>query len=60
MAVDVLFTGGAVFTGTGSPLMGVAVGITDGRSSVIAPEAEAEKLVGDTTQRVDLLSLIHI
>lgn len=54
MAVDVLFTGGAVFTGSDAPLEGIAVGVTGQRVSAIVPEAEAEALVGPETQRVDL------
>lgn len=52
MAVDVLFTGSAVFTGSGAPLEGVAVGVTAGRISAIVPEAEAESLAGPDTRRV--------
>lgn len=54
MAVDVLFTGGAVFTGSGSPLEGLAVAVTGQRISAIVPESEAESLVGPETQRVYL------
>ncbi|MGI9823461.1 amidohydrolase [Agromyces sp. Marseille-Q5079] len=54
MAVDVLFTGGSVFTGSGSPLHDHAVGIWRGRIAAIVPEAEAASLVGPDTQVVEL------
>lgn len=54
MAVDVLFTGGAVFTGSGAPLEGIAVAVTGQRISAVVPETEAESLVGPETQRVHL------
>lgn len=54
MSVDVLFTGGPVFTGSGAPLEKMAVGVTDGRITAIVPEAEAESLAGTDTRRVDL------
>ena len=52
MAADVLFTGSAVFTGSGTPLEGVAVAVTDGRIAAIVPVADAEALAGPETQRV--------
>lgn len=54
MSVDVLFTGGQVFLGEGSPRAGLAVAVSDGRIAAIVPEADAEPLVGSETQRVDL------
>ncbi|ANJ27405.1 amidohydrolase [Agromyces aureus] len=54
MAVDVLFTGGAVFTGTGSPLHGLAVGLTGDRITTIVPEAESAALIGPGTRVIDL------
>ncbi|MCB1273841.1 MAG: amidohydrolase [Leucobacter sp.] len=54
MAVDVLFSGGAVFTGSGQPLDGMAVAVSDGRITAVVPEAEAHDLAGPQTRRVDL------
>lgn len=54
MTVDVLFSGGPVFTGSGSPRSGVSVGVEGGRIVAIVPDAEADALVGDGTRRVDL------
>ncbi|MBC9936105.1 MULTISPECIES: amidohydrolase [unclassified Leucobacter] len=54
MAVDVLFTGGEVFAGSGLPLKGVAVGVTAGTIVAVVPENEADGLVGPDTTRVDL------
>ncbi|MGX5694780.1 amidohydrolase [Agromyces soli] len=54
MAVDVLFTGGSVFTGTGSPIHGHAVAVTDGRIAAVLPEAEAAALAGPETRVVAL------
>ena len=54
MGVDVLFSGGAVFTGSGQPLTGVAVAVSGGRISAIVPEADAEALAGPGTRRIDL------
>ncbi|WP_053382236.1 amidohydrolase [Leucobacter celer] len=54
MAADLLFTGGAVFTGSGDPLTGYAVAVTGGRISAVVPEAEADALVGPTTRRIVL------
>lgn len=53
-AVDVLFTGAAVFTGTGEPILGHAVGVTGDRITAVLPEAEALALVGEVTQVIDL------
>ena len=54
MSVDLLFIGGAVFTGSGEPLTGHAVAVTDGRISAVLPEEEAEALAGPGTQRIDI------
>ncbi|CAN5389395.1 amidohydrolase [soil metagenome] len=54
MFTAVLFTGGAVFTGAGQPLTGMAVAVTNGRITAIVPEAEAESLVDESTRRVEL------
>jgi predicted amidohydrolase YtcJ len=51
---DVLFTGGAVFTGTGRPLRGHAVAVTGNRISAIVPESEVADLVGESTRVIDL------
>ncbi len=54
MAVDVLFTGGTVFTGTGSPIPGHAVAVSGGRIAGVLPEAAAAALVGPETRVVEL------
>ncbi|SIO27996.1 amidohydrolase [Agromyces cerinus] len=53
-AADVLFTGGAVFTGTGQPIQGHVVAVTGDRITAIVPEAEAQALIGEGTQVVQL------
>lgn len=58
MAVDLLYTGGPVFTGAGLPLRGVAVAVKDGRIAAIVPEADAEGLVGPDTEIVDLVGAL--
>ena len=54
-AADLLFTGAAVFTGTGQPLHGHVVAVTGGRISAVVPEGEASALVGEHTrfERID-------
>lgn len=54
MPADLLFTGGPVFTGTGSPLHGHAVAVTGGRISAIVPDTEADELVDERTRVVQL------
>ncbi|SFR88893.1 hypothetical protein SAMN05428970_3629 [Agromyces sp. CF514] len=54
MAVDILFTGGSVFTGAGSPLHDHAVGVTGDRIAAIVPEGEADALIGTDTRVIDL------
>ncbi|MCP2371613.1 hypothetical protein BJ978_002289 [Agromyces terreus] len=54
MTVDILFTGGPVFTGTGSPVHGHAVGVRDGRIVALVPESRAASLVGADTRVIDL------
>ena len=54
MPADLLFTGGPVFTGTGSPLHGHAVAVTGGRISAIVPDTEADELVDEHTRVVQL------
>lgn len=54
MAVDVLFTGGSVFTGTGSPLTAHAVGVSGDRIVAVVPEHEAADLIGPRTRVIDL------
>ncbi|WP_125100254.1 amidohydrolase [Leucobacter chromiireducens] len=54
MASDVLFTGGAVFLGSGEPVRGLAVAVTAGRITAVVPEADAAELLGPETRRVDL------
>ena len=54
MPVDVLFSGGPVFVGSGAPRSGLAVGVTGGRIAAVVPEHEGDGLVGPATVRVDL------
>lgn len=53
-AADVLFTGGAVFTGTGRPIQGHVVAVTGDRITAVVPEADAQALIGAGTQVVEL------
>ena len=53
-AADVLFTGAAVFTGTGEPIQGHVVAVTGDRITAVVLEAEANALVGEGTQVVRL------
>ncbi|MFB9311019.1 hypothetical protein BJY17_003163 [Agromyces hippuratus] len=53
-AADVLFTGGAVFTGTGQPIQGHVVAVTGDRITAVVPEAEAQALIGEGTRVVQL------
>jgi predicted amidohydrolase YtcJ len=52
--VDLLFTGGAVFTGTGAPLRGCSVAVREGLIAAVVPDAEARALVGPHTEIVEL------
>jgi hypothetical protein len=49
-----VFTGGAIFTGSGHPIEGFAVLVRDGRIADVVPEHEADAHCGDATQVVDL------
>ncbi|WP_157423792.1 amidohydrolase [Agromyces lapidis] len=51
---DAVFTGGAVFTGTGQPLQGRAVVVTGGVITAIVDEAEASAFIDDDTRVVEL------
>ena len=51
---DVIFTGGAIFTGTGTPLSGHAVAVTGERIVAVGPEADVARLAGPDTRTVDL------
>ncbi|WP_022891677.1 amidohydrolase [Agromyces subbeticus] len=51
---DVLFTGAAVFTGTGQPIQGHVVAVTGGRIVAIVPESEATAFIGERTRLVEL------
>ncbi|MGR0219728.1 amidohydrolase [Agromyces sp. ZXT2-6] len=53
-AADVLFTGGAVFTGSGEPLRGHAVAVVGDRIAAVLPEQEAAALIDQRTRVVDL------
>ena len=54
MSVDIVFTGGAVFTGAGAPITGNAVAVTGGRIVAVAPAAEVAALIGERTRVVEL------
>ncbi|KRE31442.1 amidohydrolase [Agromyces sp. Soil535] len=54
MPADLLFTGGAVFTGSGHPLSGHAVAVTGGRITAVVPEAEAAAHIDERTRVVQL------
>ena len=54
MPAEVLFTGGAVFTGTGEPLRGHAVAVTGHRILAVVPEPKASALIEEATRVVDL------
>lgn len=54
MAVDVLFSNGAVFTGSGEPQSGIAVAVSDGKIVAVIPESEAAEHIGEHTTVVDL------
>lgn len=54
MPVEVLFTGGPIFTGSGDPIEGHAVGIAGGRITAIRPDTDTADLVGPDTRIVDL------
>ncbi|MFJ4046258.1 amidohydrolase [Microbacterium sp. NPDC089987] len=51
---DIVFHGGAVFTGSGEPLQNHAVVIRDGRIAAVAPEAEALAFAAPGAERIDL------
>ncbi|MFB6610322.1 amidohydrolase [Agromyces sp. NPDC056379] len=53
-AADVLFTGAAVFTGTGQPIQGHVVAVTGDRITAVVPEAAAQALIGEGTQVIRL------
>lgn len=54
MAAEVLFTGGSVFAGEGTPVAGVAVAVAGGRITAVVPESQAASLIGPETRQVDL------
>lgn len=54
MPVEVLFTGGPVFTGSGEPIDGFAVGISDGCIVAIRADTDTADLVGSETRIIDL------
>ena len=54
LKIDILFTGGAVFAGSGEPLSGFAVAVEGNRIVGIAPQSELEPLAGAQTKRVPL------
>ena len=51
---EVLFSGGAVFTGRGAPLHGMSVMVSGGTIVAVLPDADAAALAGPETTRVDL------
>lgn len=60
MKIDVLFTGGSVFTGSGEPISGLAVAVEGGRIVACAPQAELEARADAHTQRVDLAGALLV
>ena len=54
MSADVIFTGGAIFTGAGEPLHGHAVAVTGGRITTVLPAENTPAYAGPTTRVVDL------
>lgn len=54
MTVDVLFTGGQVFTGVGDPVSGLAVLVADDRIAALVDERDSATVVGPNTRVVDL------
>lgn len=54
MRIDVLFTGGAVFTGAGEPINGLAVAVAGDRIVACAPQEELEAHASEQTRCVDL------
>ncbi|UNK71362.1 amidohydrolase [Microbacterium sp. H1-D42] len=51
---QVVFQGGAIFTGSGEPLQGHAVVVTDGRITALVSETEIDAHIGPDAERVDL------
>lgn len=54
MTLEIVFQGGAVFTGTGEPLTGRAVVVRDGRIAAVVPESAVEGIVSPDATRIDL------
>ncbi|MBC9943341.1 amidohydrolase [Leucobacter sp. cx-328] len=54
MNVDVLFTGGAVFTGEGDPRTDLAIGISGDRITAIVAANDATRITGPDTKVIDL------
>jgi len=54
MSAELVFTGGAVSTGEGAPVEGLAVAVSGGRISAVAPATEVDALIGPATRSVDL------
>lgn len=54
MPADVVFTGGAVFAGTGLPVQGRAVVVTGGVITAIVDESEASAFVDEGTRVIEL------
>jgi predicted amidohydrolase YtcJ len=53
-AADLIFTGGAVFTGTGLPIHGHDDDDVAGRIAALVPESEVTAHLGDDTRVIDL------
>lgn len=51
---EVLFVGGAVFSGAGEPASGLAIGVRDGRIAAVLPEREARHRANRSTRIIDL------
>lgn len=54
MSSELVFHGGAVFTGAGTPLTGQAVIVRDGRIAAVIPEAEVAEHASADAARIDL------
>lgn len=54
MSTELVFHGGAVFTGTGTPLTGQTVIVRDGRIAAVVPDTEAGSHASADATRVDL------
>ncbi|KJL31594.1 amidohydrolase [Microbacterium oxydans] len=54
MSTELVFHGGAVFTGTGTPITGQAVIVRDGRIAAVVADTEVAALASPDATRIDL------